>query len=148
MEQVEIKERLSYLVARICHAHRNLVHSELSKLNLHVGQEMFLLHLWNEDGMTLSELAEEMCVQQATITRMASRIENAGLIYRCKDTIDQRISRVHLTDEGRSLFQPVAQMWAEVETIMLYTFTLEERVLLRRLLLQLYRNLTEQESGK
>lgn len=143
MDQADIKQRLSYLVARICHAHRNLVHSELSKLNLHVGQEMFLLRLWDQDGITLSEMAEGLCVQQATITRMLGRIESAGLVTRRKDPDDQRVSRIYLTETGRALLQPIAQMWTEVETQMLANFTLEERVLLRRLLLQLYSNLTE-----
>lgn len=143
MDQADIKQRLSYLVARICHAHRNLVHHELSKLNLHVGQEMFLLRLWDQDGITLSEMAEGLCVQQATITRMLGRIESAGLVTRCKDPNDQRVSRIYLTETGRALLQPIAHMWAEVETQMLANFTLEERVLLRRLLLQLYSNLTE-----
>ena len=143
MEQAEIKERLSYLLARICHAHRNLVHTELSKLNLHVGQEMFLLRLWDQDGITMSEMADGMCVQQATVTRMLGRIENAGLVIRLKDPDDQRVSRLYLTEKGRNLLQPVAQMWAEVEIRMLENFTLEERVLLRRLLLQLYSNLSE-----
>ena len=143
MEQAEIKERLSYLLARICRTHRNVVHAELLKLNLHVGQEMFLLRLWDQDGITLSELAEGLCVQQATVTRMLGRIESAGLVVRRKDPDDQRVSRVYLTEEGRNLLQPVAQMWAEVERRMLDNFTMEERVLLRRLLLQLYSNLTD-----
>jgi DNA-binding MarR family transcriptional regulator len=143
MEQAKIKERLSYLLARICHAHRNLVHGELSKLNLHVGQEMFLLRLWEQDGITLSEMAEGLCVQQATVTRMLGRIESAGLVTRLNDPDDQRVSRVYLTEKGGNLLQPVAQMWAEVETRLLTNFTLEERLLLRRLLLQLYSNLTD-----
>ena len=142
MAQCEIQDRLSYLVARICHAHRNMVHGELAKLNLHVGQEMFLLRLWEEDGITLSEMAEGLCVQQATVSRMLRRIENAGLVTRRKDAEDQRISRVYLTEEGRNLLQPVEQVWTEVEARMLANFTLEERVLLRRLLLQLHTNLT------
>jgi len=142
MEQAECKEQLSYLLARICHAHRNLVHSELSKVNLHVGQEMFLLSLRDREGITLSELAEGLCVQQATVTRMLGRIESAGLVSRRKDPDDQRVSRVYLTEAGRNLLHPIAQTWAEVETRMLANFTLEERVLLRRFLLQLYSNLT------
>lgn len=143
MKQAEIEERLSYLLARICHAHRNMVQAELSKLGLHVGQEMFLLRLWEQDGISLSDMADGLCVQQATVTRMVGRIESAGLVTRCKDPGDQRVSRVYLTEKGRNLLQPVAEMWVEVETRMLANFTLEERVLLRRFLLQLYSNLAE-----
>jgi DNA-binding MarR family transcriptional regulator len=64
-------------------------------------------------------------------------------VVRHKDLDDQRVSRVYLTEAGRNLLQPVAEMWAELETRILDDFTLEERVLLRRLLIQLYSNLTE-----
>jgi DNA-binding MarR family transcriptional regulator len=117
MEQtgLELKERMSYLVARICHAHRNYINTELSKLDLHVGQEMFLLCLSEHEGVMQSELADHLSIQQATVTRMLDRMENAGLVERCKDGADQRVSRVHLTEPGRSLLQPIAQMWREVE---------------------------------
>jgi DNA-binding MarR family transcriptional regulator len=77
-----------------------------------------------------------------TITPLFSKSKFAGLVTRRKDAEDQRISRVYLTEEGRNLLQPVEQVWTEVEARMLANFTLEERVLLRRLLLQLHTNLT------
>lgn len=139
----EVKSKVGYLLARICHAHRNMVNTELTKLELHVGQEMFLLSLAEQEGVAQSELADSLCVQQATITRMVDRMEKSGLAVRCKDTEDQRISRVHLTEQGRALLEPVAQIWEQLEVQMLQNFTTEERLLLRRLLLQLYDNLSE-----
>lgn len=141
---VEIKEKLSYVLARICHSHRNYVNAELSELGLHVGQEMFLLCLGEREGLMQSELAACLCVQQATVTRMLDRMEKSGLVKRCKDPGDQRVSRVNLTERGRDLLEPIAQLWCQVETKMLQGFTREERILLRRMLLQLYDNLADQ----
>ena len=139
----KIEERVSYLMARICHAHRNNVNSRLAELNLHVGQEMFLLRLGQKDGISQSELADSLCVQQATITRMLDRIANAGLVERRKDPGDQRVSRVYLTEQGRALLEPIAQIWHDTEAEMFEGFSLEERVLLRRFLMQLYSNLSK-----
>lgn len=143
MDAAEIKEKSSYLMARVCHAHRNAVHAELAKIDLHVGQEMFLICLWQQDGVTLSEMADWLNVQQATVSRMLDRIECTGLVSRLKDPEDQRVTRVYLTDQGRSLLGPVAQIWQAIETQMLAGFTLEERLLFRRMLLQVYENLTD-----
>jgi DNA-binding MarR family transcriptional regulator len=136
-----IKDQNSYLIARICHRHRNLVQKKLAEFNLHVGQEMFLLPLWEHDGMNLTQLAERLCVQQATISRMLERIEISGLVTRVKDPEDGRVSLVYLTQEGRDLLQPIMQLWEEVETVMMKDFTVEERLLFRRLLIQVYTNL-------
>jgi len=143
VEHEIIKEKVGYLLARVCHAHRNKVHAELAKLNLHVGQEMFLLHLSEQEGMIQSELADCLCVQQATVTRMLDRLANAELVERRKDAEDQRVSRVYLTERGRSLLAPIANMWQQVEAQMMQGFTLEEKVLLRRFLLQLQSNLAD-----
>jgi DNA-binding MarR family transcriptional regulator len=137
----QIKEQNSYLIARICHAHRNLVQRKLSKYNLHVGQEMFLLPLWKQDGLNMTQLSEHLCVQQATTSRMLERIENSGLVKRIKDPDDGRVSLVYLTEEGRSLLEPIVKLWKEVEEIMMADFTFEERLLFRRLLIQVYKNL-------
>jgi DNA-binding MarR family transcriptional regulator len=139
----QIKDQNSYLIARICHAHRNLVQKKLSKYNLHVGQEMFLMPLWEQDGLNLTQLADHLCVQQATTSRMLERIENVGLVKRVRDPDDGRASLVYLTDQGRSLLEPVMHLWKEVEEIMMTDFTLEERLLFRRLLIQVHDNLSE-----
>ena len=89
--------------------------------------------LWEQDGLNLTQLADHLCVQQATTSRMLERIENVGLVKRVKDPDDGRASLVYLTDEGRSLLEPVMQMWKEVEEIMMNDFTFEERLLFRRL---------------
>ncbi|MEM7347414.1 MAG: MarR family transcriptional regulator [Chloroflexota bacterium] len=141
MKNVEIEEMMGYLVASVARVHRSLVQSELSKMDLHVGQEMFLLQLWKQDGITLSEMAEGLGVQQATVSRMLNRIEKAGLVTRRKDPADQRVSRVYLTETGHRLYEPITQMWRDLEVSMLDGFTVEERVLLRRFLLQLISNM-------
>ncbi len=138
----QIKDQNSYLIARICHVHRNLVQKMLGEFNLHVGQEMFLLPLWEQDGMNLTQLAERLCVQQATISRMLERIEISGLVTRVKDSKDGRVSLVYLTQEGRDLLQPIMHLWEEVESVMMKDFTVEERLLFRRLLIQVHTNLS------
>jgi MarR family transcriptional regulator, organic hydroperoxide resistance regulator len=140
-ELTQTTDTISYLIAQIGKTHRNCVNNALATYNLYAGQEMLLMRLWQGDGIAQSELVECMCVQPATITRTLARMERAGLIVRRADPEDQRISRVFLTQEGRELEQQVLALWQQVEQTMVANFTQEERLLLRRLLLQLYTNL-------
>ena len=142
-ESTQVNETIGYLIAQICKSHRNCVNDVLSTLNLHVGQEMILMRLWQGDGIAQSELVDSICVQPATITRTLGRMEQAGLIVRHVDMEDQRISRVFLTLAGRQLEKQVLALWQQVEQSMVCNFTVEERVLLRRLLLQLHTNLSK-----
>lgn len=144
MAQEAITESTSYMLAQVCKLHRYKASELLSTIDLYVGQEMFLVHLWQREGLTLSEMADNLYVQPATITRMLERMEKAGLVERRKDFEDQRVSRIFLTQAGRTLHEPVHHLWAELERIAMANFTLEERILLRRLLLQVVQNLGQE----
>ena len=115
--------------------------NDLNALGLYAGQEKFLLFLWEQDGLTQSQIAEQVCVEHATVTQVLERLERVGLIQRCRDEKDGRISRVYLTEKGRALAEPVQRLWSEWEAQALVGFTLEEKLLLRRFLLQIQENL-------
>ncbi len=141
MAQQDVPETTGFLINQICRLQRNLVAERLAALGLHPGQEMLLCQLWQQDGLTQSELADRLRVQPATVSKMLSRMDRAGLISGCRDAVDGRVTRVRLTEAGRTIHAPIQDTWAMVEAETLAGFTVEERVLLRRLLMQVYANL-------
>ncbi len=141
MEAKPFSETLSALLVQICRAHRNKAQELLSKIDIHPGQEQLLLHLMPQDGRTQTEMAGQLCVQPATVSRMLDRMEKNGLVKCRVDAEDQRISRIYLTEKGLELMEPVAHAWQALEEITFANLTLEERLLLRRLLLQVSANL-------
>ncbi|HEY3079603.1 MAG TPA: MarR family transcriptional regulator [Chloroflexota bacterium] len=86
--------------SRVLRAHRERV---LQAHGVHAGQNLMLDQLWREDGLTPGELAARIGVETPTVTRMAQRMERAGLVRRVKDTADRRLVRVHLTAAGQGL---------------------------------------------
>lgn len=137
-----IAETIGYLIAQVCKAHRGAADDILSEVDLHVGQEMFLLQLWAQDGQTQSQIAENMCVQPPTVNKMLSRMEATGLVKRRPDAEDSRVSRVYLTERSRTLEREVAAAWSKLEELTLANLSVEERVLLKRLLMQVQENLS------
>jgi DNA-binding MarR family transcriptional regulator len=141
MAEESISESTGYLIAQACKRHRKKAGELLAALDLHVGQEMLLLQLWNRDGQTQSELAEGLGVEPATVTRVLDRMTCTGWVERRKDSEDRRVSRVYLTVDGRDLQQPVQETWQTLEELSMANFSVTERVLLRRFLNQLVENL-------
>jgi DNA-binding MarR family transcriptional regulator len=139
----EMRNSLSYLLARICRAHRQNAYAKLAEIDLHVGQDMFLLQLWCGDGIPQSELARRAGVQPATVTTMAQRMERSGLVVRQKDESDSRVTLVYLTQAGWQLRHDVAQVWQEIEAQLAAGLTREEKETLRRLLHKVYRNIID-----
>ena len=125
-------------VSRLEHAR---AHELLEELGLYRGQHRILRALWVQDGLTHTELSGHAHVRPSTISTTIQRMEKAGLVERKHDAEDQRISRVYLTPVGRALQGDVEQARHKLEEEMFAGFTLEERVLLRRLFLQMRENL-------
>ncbi len=137
------QESILFLLGKVCSEQRRRRIAHLSKIGLYAGQEMFLWQLWCEDGLTQSQMAERMCVQPPTISKMLDRMERAGLVTRNPDPVDTRISHVYLTGKGRNLRQAVSDVWTSLEEQITEGLSIEERLLLRRLLMQVHANLTE-----
>ena len=138
MTQKPITEALGYLMFHICRAHRNKAQELLSELGLYTGQEILLMHLWLEDGLTQTTLAERLCIQPATLTKTLDRLEQAGLVARQPDIDDRRVTHVYITNKGQQLRHSIESVWREVETQSFGSLSVEERDTLRRLLEKIY----------
>lgn len=137
----KIPESIGFNVAKLCKQYFNRLNVPLNALNLYEGQQNLLLQLWDEDGLPQAELTRRLGIEAASVSKGVERMENAGFVRRETDPDDARSNRIFLTDLGRSLEQPVHQAWFEVEEQLLATMTPEERMLLRRLVLQMRENL-------
>jgi MarR family transcriptional regulator, organic hydroperoxide resistance regulator len=135
-------ESINFLLNMICRAQRGKMSEALTEIGLYAGQEMFLWHLWRQDGLTQSQMVELMCVQPPTVSKMLDRLERTGLVERRPDSEDSRISRVYLTEQGHRSQRAVRDIWTDLEQRIATGLNVEERIVLRRLLLQVHENLT------
>ena len=136
-----IRESTSFVLAKVCKVHRAYVGALLAEHGLHVGQEMVLLELWQEDGLRGGELAARLGVEPPTVTKMLRRLEGCGVVERSQDPADARSFRVHLTEKGRALEEPVRRCWTETEQTALAGLSSGERRTFRKLLIRVRSNL-------
>ncbi len=135
-----LRNYIGYRILQIHRAHRNRAEVALGELGLHTGQEWVLFQLWNEEGLTQSQLVENLGVEPPTITKTLDRLEKAGLVERRQDVEDARVSRVFLTRKGRELQGPVEKVWKDLETKTIQGLSEAEKALMLRLLDQIYKN--------
>ena len=57
--------------------------------------------------LTPSELAQREHVQRPTVTRVVTRLAEAGFIERTPDERDRRVARLQVTGDGRKLLRAV-----------------------------------------
>ncbi len=135
------QESIVHMFPWTCKLHYTRAQMLLSSLGLYRGQPILLSVLWRHEGLAHSELAAELDVTPATITKMLQRMEQAGFVSRRPDPDDQRISRVYLTDKGREIRAQVDEVFRVMEGDMLAGFTDTECEQLRGFLSRIRTNL-------
>ena len=133
---------LDFLLAQVSRLHRHRAHELLDKIGLYRGQPHVIDLLHEQDGLTHRELAEQLEVTPATVTKMIQRMEKAGFLQRKPDADDQRVSRVYLTKAGRDLHSALQAFQQQMDSDSFHGFSEEERSVMRGFLLRLRENLT------
>ena len=122
------------LLAQFAQAYRSLSGVLMDQITLHRSQAMALCKLFVQDGMTQSEIAQQLSVQGATVTDMLQRMEEGGMVTRRRDRADNRLVRVYLTDAGREKERSIMEQFLKLESAVFAGFDESERVKLRQLL--------------
>jgi DNA-binding MarR family transcriptional regulator len=132
------------------------LHSKTSKLlraaadaavqrhGLRLGQDHLLAALWAEDGRTPGEIAAAVKVTTPAVTKLATRLAEAGLLERRPDPRDHRLVRLWLTPAGRALQQPVEEERQRLEDRITATLTKTERAQLLKALAKIHRALADE----
>ena len=89
--------------ARVVRLYYSRMQAQLAEVGLYRGQPPIMAMLHKRDGMSQKEMARALNLSPATMTVTLKRMERAGLIEREMDGRDQRILRVHLSEEGKRM---------------------------------------------
>ncbi|NGM16276.1 MarR family transcriptional regulator [Verrucosispora sp. WMMA2044] len=99
-------------LVKVAKLYRSAQADALSALALHPGQDVLLWILGQEpDGMTISEIAARLGVEQPTVTRSLSRLDQGGWFIREPVPGDRRATRIRLTSKGRAVIPNIEAAW-------------------------------------
>jgi MarR family transcriptional regulator for hemolysin len=93
------------------------------RFDAYLGQHGASLATWmllrsaeHEEGLSQSELAHRMNIEGPTLVRHLDRLEQTGLVERCRDENDRRVVRVRLTPSGRRRHAELVDVAARADT--------------------------------
>lgn len=86
----------------------------------------------NQGEVSLGELAAIERIAPPSMTRIAAKLEEAGLLRRWIDDVDRRVARVAATPAGEKLLQETRTRRDAYLAVRLQRFTPEEREILAR----------------
>ncbi len=106
-------------------------------------QGRILYVLWQEERISLKELADRTGLAPTTLTSMIDRMEQAGLVYRIPDKADRRKTLLALTDKARELQTAYTKISEQMTEIFYGKFSEEEISLCEMLLHRIHNNLKQ-----
>lgn len=129
------------LLAQVCQAYRSLSDTLIDQIAMHRAQATVLCRLYAQDGMTQSEIGDQLSVQGATVTNILQRMEESGLVTRRRDPEDNRLVRVYLTESGREKERAITEQFLKLESTVFEGISEVDRALFRRILKQMLHNI-------
>jgi len=95
--------RLGFLINDVSRLRRSAFDRCLKPLNVTRSQWWVLAYLSRQDGMTQSQLAEELDLGKVAIGGLIDRLEKSDLVRRESDASDRRVNRVYLQPQSKQL---------------------------------------------
>jgi DNA-binding MarR family transcriptional regulator len=95
--------KLGFLIHDVSRLRRSAFDRCLKPLSVTRSQWWVLAYLSREDGMTQSQLAEELDLGKVAVGGLIDRLEKGGLLRREADASDRRVNRVFLEPKSKQL---------------------------------------------
>lgn len=89
-------------------------------------QGRILYVLWQNDGITISDLSSQTSLANTTLTSMLDRMEVTGLVIRKPDPTDRRSRLIALTEKAKSLRDDYTRISQQMNDIYYTGFSGEE----------------------
>lgn len=134
-----VEDSVGYLIGRTRAQLAKSLDDALEAQGITHAQGGILLMLLSGRFDSASQLAREMYIDAAAMTRMVDRLEKRGLIRRMPSGDDRRVSRLQLTAAGRRLAEQLPDVYIAARERNFAGLSTEEigflKSLLRRVLL-------------
>jgi DNA-binding MarR family transcriptional regulator len=114
---MKMEYQVGFLLSRATWAMNNAV-NRLLRENGHgdisVAYFAVLQSLWENDGMSITDLGEKAQLEKSTMTSLIDRMETAGLVRREDHPTDRRAYQICLTPRGKEMEQKLDEVVSRV----------------------------------
>lgn len=105
---LNLEDHLCFSLYACSRAIMRLYRPYLDELQLTYPQYLVLVTLWRKQQSTIKEIGEALSLDTGTLTPLLKRMEAAGLIERHRDTEDERVVNIHITQAGKAIQEKAA----------------------------------------
>ncbi len=134
-EETSLTEQIATLVRTIWRLGKLGPDQRVNKVNrLTMEQYEMLLFLYDSGPQSVKYIAAHVGTTSSPVTISMKRLERANLVKRVRDTSDERVVTVHLTEQGKKVFEARRLERIKVLMSLFNSLDLEEKYQLKALL--------------
>ncbi|SDR36210.1 transcriptional regulator, MarR family [Rhizobiales bacterium GAS191] len=141
VEEFSLDFSIGYQVRTTHRALQRYLQSKIEPHGVTLGMWYFLRVLWQQDGVTQSDLSRSIGTMEPTTLSAISSMERSGIVCRIRDEVDRRRQLVFLTKKGRALKKDLLPLAVEVVRDAAAGLSLRETAMLLDLLKAVQTNL-------
>lgn len=127
MLRENLQRNFGFILHDVARLLRTTYDRRIRELGLTRSQWWVLTHLYRKDGITQSELAENLELEKPSLGRLLDRLESKGWVRRAADPQDRRAKRVFLTDQVEEPMQVMRDIAAGVREDALCGLSADDR---------------------
>ena len=109
-ENLKLDNQLCFALYAATHSLTRAYRNALERSGITYTQYLVMLVLWESDNMSVGKIAQRLELDSGTLTPMLKRLESSGLIKRVRNTDDERVVEIRLTEAGALLQHEIAQV--------------------------------------
>lgn len=109
-EQLKLENQLCFPFYAVSRLITRAYQDDLDELGITYPQYLVMLVLWENDDLTVNEIAEKLILNTNTITPLLKRMEVMDLLTRTASKTDQRKVRVTLTTRGKAMQESASEI--------------------------------------
>ena len=147
MFREDLSRNFGFILNDVARLLRTAFDRRVKSLGLTRSQWWVLNHLYRNDGITQSELADILEVERATLGRLLDRLETKGWVRRESHVDDRRAKRVFLTEEVEPALKAMRAAAAELRRDALSGISAEDQSRFVDALLAVKANLSRTDNG-
>ena len=147
MFREDLSRNFGFILNDVARLLRTAFDRRVKSLGLTRSQWWVLNHLFRNDGVTQSELADILEVEKATLGRLLDRLEAKGWVRRESHAGDRRAKRVFLTEEIEPALKTMRAAAADLRRDALVGLSVEDQTRFVDALLAVKANLSRPDNG-
>lgn len=147
MQREDLSRNFGFILHDVARLLRMTYDRRMKALGLTRSQWWVLTHLYRNDGVTQSELADSLEIEKPTLGRLLDRLESNGWVRREEHSGDRRAKRVFLTDEVEPAMKTMRTAAAEMRRDALAGLSAEQQTQFVDTLLAIKANLGGADNG-